>query len=168
MRVKVRCDYLTPKHMKSFIENNMNTRADPVLAAKWINGEFTPRFNREGKTVAESPISPDRFAQFLNRISDNTLSTTLTKQVFDIMWNSSLSVDEIIEQHGLTQLSNEHVIKDLVNEAIAANPTAVEEFRSGKEKALNALTGQVMKASKGKANPAQVQKLLREKLASSS
>ena len=62
--------------MKSFIEDNMNTRADPVLAAKWIIGEFTPRLKREGKTVAESPISPDRFAQFLNCISDNTLSTT--------------------------------------------------------------------------------------------
>ncbi|AXE30121.1 Asp-tRNA(Asn)/Glu-tRNA(Gln) amidotransferase GatCAB subunit B [Chromobacterium phragmitis] len=134
------------------------------LAANWINGEIAARLNRDGKDIADCPISAERLSGLIARIADNTLSSKLAKQVFDALWDSDLSADDIIERDGLKQVSDVGAIEKMVEEAIAANPKAVEEFRAGKEKALNALAGQVMKASKGKANPAQVQDILRQKL----
>ncbi|POA96791.1 Asp-tRNA(Asn)/Glu-tRNA(Gln) amidotransferase GatCAB subunit B [Chromobacterium sinusclupearum] len=135
------------------------------LAANWINGEIAARLNRDGKDIADCPISVERLSGLIARIADNTLSSKLAKQVFDALWDSDLSADAIIERDGLKQVSDVGAIEKMVEEAIASNPKAVEEFRAGKEKALNALAGQVMKASKGKANPAQVQDILRQKLA---
>ncbi|MCP1288675.1 Asp-tRNA(Asn)/Glu-tRNA(Gln) amidotransferase subunit GatB [Chromobacterium sp. S0633] len=135
------------------------------LAANWINGEIAARLNRDGKEIADCPISAERLVGLIARIADGTLSSKLAKQVFDALWDSELSADDIIERDGLKQVSDVGAIEKMVEEAIAANPKAVEEFRAGKEKALNALAGQVMKASKGKANPAQVQDILRQKLA---
>ena len=135
------------------------------LAANWINGEIAARLNRDGKDIVDCPISAERLSGLIARIADNTLSSKLAKQVFDALWDSELSADAIIERDGLKQVSDVGAIEKMVEEAIAANPKAVEEFRAGKEKALNALAGQVMKASKGKANPAQVQDILRQKLA---
>ncbi|AQR66032.1 aspartyl/glutamyl-tRNA amidotransferase subunit B [Aquaspirillum sp. LM1] len=135
------------------------------LVANWVNGEIAARLNREEKSIADCPLSAQRLAGLVVRIADNTLSNKLAKQVFDALWDSELDADAIIERDGLKQVSDSGAIEKLVDEAIAANPKAVEEFRAGKEKALNALAGQVMKASKGKANPAQVQEILRQKLA---
>nr|WP_199064884.1 Asp-tRNA(Asn)/Glu-tRNA(Gln) amidotransferase subunit GatB [Chromobacterium sp. ASV5] len=135
------------------------------LAANWINGEIAARLNRDGKDIADCPISVERLSGLIARIADNTLSSKLAKQVFEALWDSDLSADAIIERDGLKQVSDVGAIEKMVEEAIAANPKAVEEFRAGKEKALNALAGQVMKASRGKANPAQVQDILRQKLA---
>jgi len=134
------------------------------LVANWVNGEIAARLNREEKSIADCPLSAQRLAGLVVRIADNTLSNKLAKQVFDALWDSELDADAIIERDGLKQVSDSGAIEKLVDEAIAANPKAVEEFRAGKEKALNALAGQVMKASKGKANPAQVQEILRQKL----
>ncbi|WP_047236407.1 Asp-tRNA(Asn)/Glu-tRNA(Gln) amidotransferase subunit GatB [Chromobacterium subtsugae] len=134
------------------------------LAANWINGEIAARLNRDGKDIADCPISVARLSGLIVRIADNTLSSKLAKQVFEALWDSELSADDIIERDGLKQVSDVGAIEKMVEEAIVANPKAVEEFRAGKEKALNALAGQVMKASKGKANPAQVQDILRQKL----
>ncbi|WP_434631130.1 Asp-tRNA(Asn)/Glu-tRNA(Gln) amidotransferase subunit GatB [Chromobacterium sp. CV08] len=134
------------------------------LAANWINGEIAARLNRDGKDIADCPISVERLSGLIVRIADNTLSSKLAKQVFEALWDSDLSADAVIERDGLKQVSDVGAIEKMVEEAIAANPKAVEEFRAGKEKALNALAGQVMKASKGKANPAQVQDILRQKL----
>ena len=134
------------------------------LVANWVNGEIAARLNREEKAIADCPLSAQRLAGLVMRIADNTLSNKLAKQVFDALWDSELDADAIIERDGLKQVSDSGAIEKLVDEAIAANPKAVEEFRAGKEKALNALAGQVMKASKGKANPAQVQDILRQKL----
>ena len=134
------------------------------LVANWVNGEIAARLNREEKAIADCPLSAQRLAGLVVRIADNTLSNKLAKQVFDALWDSELDADAIIERDGLKQVSDSGAIEKLVDEAIAANPKAVEEFRAGKEKALNALAGQVMKASKGKANPAQVQEILRQKL----
>ncbi|WP_199053907.1 Asp-tRNA(Asn)/Glu-tRNA(Gln) amidotransferase subunit GatB [Aquitalea sp. ASV15] len=135
------------------------------LAANWVNGEIAARLNREGKDIDECPIAAERLTGLIQRIADNTLSSKLAKQVFDALWESDLSADAIIERDGLKQVSDVGAIEKMVEEAIAANPKAVEEYRAGKEKALNALAGQVMKASKGKANPAQVQDILKQKLA---
>jgi aspartyl-tRNA(Asn)/glutamyl-tRNA(Gln) amidotransferase subunit B len=135
------------------------------LIVNWINGEVAARLNREEKSIADCPLSAERLAGLVARVADNTLSNKLAKQVFEALWDSELSADAVIERDGLKQVSDVGAIEKLVEEALAANPKAVEEFRAGKEKALNALAGQVMKASKGKANPAQVQDILRQKLA---
>ena len=135
------------------------------LVANWVNGEVAARLNREEKSIADCPMSAERLAGLVARVADNTLSNKLAKQVFEALWDSELSADAVIERDGLKQVSDVGAIEKLVEEALAANPKAVEEFRAGKEKALNALAGQVMKASKGKANPAQVQDILRQKLA---
>ncbi|TDR76555.1 Asp-tRNA(Asn)/Glu-tRNA(Gln) amidotransferase subunit GatB [Paludibacterium purpuratum] len=134
------------------------------LVANWINGEIAARLNRDGGDIAACPIGPQRLAGLVMRIADATLSSKLAKQVFDAMWDCDLSADAIIERDGLKQVSDVGAIEKMVEDAIAANPKAVEEFRAGKEKALNALAGQVMKASKGKANPAQVLEILKNKL----
>ncbi|CUA83546.1 MULTISPECIES: Asp-tRNA(Asn)/Glu-tRNA(Gln) amidotransferase subunit GatB [Gulbenkiania] len=155
----------TSRATAMFFEAVASASGQGKLAANWVNGEIAARLNREGKDIAECPISAERLTGLIVRIADNTLSSKLAKQVFDALWESDLSADAIIERDGLKQVSDTGAIEKMVEEAIAANPKAVEEFRAGKEKALNALAGQVMKASKGKANPAQVQEILRNKLA---
>jgi len=148
-----------------YFEAVAQASAQGKLAANWINGDIAARLNRDGLDIAACPISAERLAGLIVRIADGTLSNKLAKQVFDALWESDLSADQVIERDGLKQVSDVGAIEKMVEEAIAANPKAVEEFRAGKEKALNALAGQVMKASKGKANPAQVQEILKQKLA---
>ena len=152
-------------HTARYFEAVAKLSGQGKLAANWIAGEIAARLNREEKTLADVPVSAERFSGLLVRIADNTLSNKLAKQVFDAMWDGELDADAIIERDGLKQVSDAGAIEKLVEDAIAANPRAVEEFRAGKEKALNALAGQVMKASRGKANPGQVQEILRQKLA---
>ena len=148
-----------------YFEAVAQASAQGKLAANWINGDIAARLNRDGLDIAACPISAERLAGLIVRIADGTLSNKLAKQVFDALWESDLTADQVIERDGLKQVSDVGAIEKMVEEAIAANPKAVEEFRAGKEKALNALAGQVMKASKGKANPAQVQEILKQKLA---
>lgn len=148
-----------------YFEATASASGQGKLAANWITGELAARLNREDMALAACPIAPEQLAGLLVRIADNTVSSKLARQVFDALWDSELSADAVIERDGLKQVSDAGAIEKLVDDAIAGNPKAVEEFRAGKEKALNALAGQVMKASKGKANPAQVQDILRQKLA---
>ncbi|HEX4858363.1 MAG TPA: Asp-tRNA(Asn)/Glu-tRNA(Gln) amidotransferase subunit GatB [Usitatibacteraceae bacterium] len=139
----------------------------PKLAATWMVGEFSAALNRAGIDWKNAPISADRFAKLLQRVQDNTISGKAAKDVFDFMWSDALQtdVDAIIAAKGLKQVSDSAAIEKLVDAAIAANPKAVEEYRAGKDKALNALFGQVMKASNKTANPGQVTELLKKKLA---
>ena len=130
-----------------------------------MNGELAASLNREEKTLAASPISAERLAGLVKKISDGTLSSKLAKKVFEALWESDLSAEAIIERDGLQQINDTGAIEKMIEEVLAANPKSVEEFKAGKEKALNALVGQVMKASRGKANPAQVQELMKAKLA---
>ncbi|MCL6264126.1 Asp-tRNA(Asn)/Glu-tRNA(Gln) amidotransferase subunit GatB [Craterilacuibacter sp. RT1T] len=153
------------RELAAYFEAVAQATGEGKLAANWVNGEIAARLNKEGLAIADCPISAARLSELVRRISDNTLSSKLAKQVFEALWTSELSVDAIIERDGLKQVSDAGAIEKMVDDALAANPKAVEEFRAGKEKALNALAGQVMKASKGKANPAQVQEILRQKLA---
>jgi len=105
-------------------------------------------------------------AGLILRIADNTISNNIAKKVFEALWNGEgVTADEIIEKQGLKQITDSGAIESLVDEVLAANPANVAEFKAGKEKAFNALVGQVMKAAKGKANPQQVNDLLRQKLA---
>jgi len=139
-------------------------KPDAKLAANWVMGDLSATLNKENLDVAASRISAAQLAGLLARIQDGTLSGKLAKQVFEAMWSGEGNADEIIETRGLKQVSDSGEIERIIDEVMAANAKSVEEFRSGKEKAFNALVGQVMKASKGKANPQQVNDLLRQKL----
>ena len=133
--------------------------------ANWIMGELAARLNREERDLADSPVSPAQLAGLVARIADNTISNSIGKKVFDALWNSEgTDADAIIEAQGLKQVTDASAIEPIIDEVLAANPKSVEEYRAGKEKAFNALVGQVMKASKGKASPAQVNELLKKKL----
>jgi aspartyl-tRNA(Asn)/glutamyl-tRNA(Gln) amidotransferase subunit B len=140
-------------------------KADAKLAANWVMGELSAALNKAELDLAASPIPADRLARLLGRLQDGTLSGKLAKQVFEAMWSEGGEPDAIIEAKGLKQMSDAGEVERIIDEVLAANPKSVEEFRSGKDKAFNALVGQVMKATKGKANPAQVNDLLRAKLA---
>jgi aspartyl-tRNA(Asn)/glutamyl-tRNA(Gln) amidotransferase subunit B len=134
------------------------------LAANWVMGDLSATLNKEALDISASRISAAQLASLLARIQDGTLSGKLAKQVFEAMWTEGGEADAIIEAKGLKQVSDSGAIEQIIDEVMAANAKSVEEFRSGKEKAFNALVGQVMKASKGKANPQQVNDLLRLKL----
>ena len=114
--------------------------------------------------ICDSPVSSLQLAQLLKRIQDNTISNNAAKQVFESLWANEGEVDAIIEAKGLKQDSDSGAIEAIIDEVLNANPLMVEEFKAGKEKAFNALVGQAMKASKGKANPAQVNEMLKKKL----
>ena len=134
--------------------------------ANWVMVDLTARLNKEGKELTDSPVSPVQLGELIARIADNTLSNNIAKKVFDALWNGEgRSADEIIEKQGLRQITDIGAIETLIDEVLAANAAMVAEFRAGKEKAFNALVGQAMKATKGKANPQQVNELLRRKLA---
>ncbi|MGE5668678.1 MAG: Asp-tRNA(Asn)/Glu-tRNA(Gln) amidotransferase subunit GatB [Betaproteobacteria bacterium] len=138
------------------------------LVANWVLGEFSAARNRGDVTVADAPVKPAQLAGLLRRIADETLSGKMARDVFDALWAGEASgenaADAIIERRGLRQISDAGAIEALADQVIAANPAIVAEFRAGKDKAFNSLVGQVMKASKGKANPAQVNEILRRRL----
>ena len=139
--------------------------AQAKQAANWIMGDLSARLNREGLDIDAAPVSPEQLGGLIARIADQTISNAIGKKVFDALWQGQgQSADEIIEAQGLKQITDTGAIEALVDEVIAANPGNVAEFKAGKEKALNALVGQIMKAAKGKANPQQVNDLLKQKL----
>jgi aspartyl-tRNA(Asn)/glutamyl-tRNA(Gln) amidotransferase subunit B len=122
------------------------------------------RLNREEKDIAAAPISPAQLAGLVARLADGTLSGKMAKEVFDALWGGEgQDADAIIEARGLKQISDSGALEKIIDEVLAANPKSVEEFRAGKEKAFNALVGQAMKATKGKANPQQVERTAAQK-----
>jgi len=134
--------------------------------ANWVMVDLAARLNKDGLEIASAPVTPSQLAGLIRRIADGTISNNIAKKVFEALWNGEgASADEIIERQGLRQITDSGAIEALVDEVLAANPGNVAEFRAGKEKAFNALVGQVMKAAKGKANPQQVNELLKKKLA---
>jgi aspartyl-tRNA(Asn)/glutamyl-tRNA(Gln) amidotransferase subunit B len=157
---------LTSNHIQAnWFEQAAKLSGHGKLVANWMLGELAAALNKAGIDISASPISVERLANLVSRIADNTLSNKLAKQVFETMWDSDLTADAIIERDGLKQMTDTGEIEKIIDEVLANNQKSVEEFKSGKEKAFNALVGQVMKASRGKANPQQVQSLLRSKLA---
>jgi len=137
--------------------------AKPV--ANWVMGELSAKLNETDLDASRSPVGPARLAGLLARVHDGTISGKIAKEVFDAMWAGEGDADAIIERRGLRQISDAGAIEAIVAEVLAAHPKQVEDYRAGKEKAFNSLVGQVMKATRGKANPAQVNALLRKKLA---
>lgn len=134
------------------------------LAANWVMGELSAALNRADLGIEQSPVSAAQLGALIDRIHDGTLSGKLARQVFEGLWEGAGEVDAIIEARGLRQISDSGELEKIIDEVLAANPKSVEEFRAGKDKAFNALVGQVMKASKGKANPAQVNERLKARL----
>lgn len=136
------------------------------LAANWVLGELSAALNRDEKTIDESPVKPAALAALIGRIIDGTISNKIARDVFAAMWagENGGAPDAIIEARGLKQISDTGAIAAMVDEVLAANPAIVAEYHAGKQKAFNSLVGQVMKTAKGKANPQQVNDLLKEKL----
>lgn len=139
--------------------------ATPKLVANWVMGEISKRLNASGAEIDAAPVGPELLAKLIARISDGTISNNAAKQVFEALWSGeSADVDAVIEAKGLKQVSDTGAIEAILDEVLAANTKSVEEYRAGKDKAFNALVGQAMKATKGKANPALVNELLKKKL----
>jgi aspartyl-tRNA(Asn)/glutamyl-tRNA(Gln) amidotransferase subunit B len=134
------------------------------MVANWVMGSVAAKLNEEGREISGSPVSPLQLAGLLKRIQDGTISGKIAKDVFAAMWAGEGEADAIIEKQGLKQVSDSGAIEKIVDEVLAVNATMVAEYKAGKEKAFNGLVGQCMKASKGKANPAQVNEILKQKL----
>ncbi|MDE2277211.1 MAG: Asp-tRNA(Asn)/Glu-tRNA(Gln) amidotransferase GatCAB subunit B, partial [Burkholderiales bacterium] len=140
--------------------------AQPRLAANWLMSQVSKRLNDSGLAIDAAPVRAPALAALIRRVADGTVSNNGARQVFDALWAApGGEVDALIESMGLRQLSDTGALEALVDGVIAAHPQSVAEFRAGKDRAFNALVGQVMKASAGKANPAQAGALLRQRLA---
>ncbi|HWP10787.1 MAG TPA: Asp-tRNA(Asn)/Glu-tRNA(Gln) amidotransferase subunit GatB [Ramlibacter sp.] len=153
------------KAMAAYFEAAARSSGQPKLASNWIMGELSRRINAGEGTLDEAPVTAAMLAALIARIADGTISNNAARQVFDTLWSGESSdVDAVIEAKGLKQMSDAGALEKIIDEVIAANADNVAQFKAGKDKAFNALVGQAMKASKGKANPAQVNELLRRKL----
>jgi aspartyl-tRNA(Asn)/glutamyl-tRNA(Gln) amidotransferase subunit B len=163
--------------MAAYFETAAKACGQPKLVSNWLMGEVSRRLNSgaaEGEPgMRQLPVPPAQLAALISRIADGTISNNAAKQVFDALWadaspgegvDAVARVDAIIEAKGLKQMNDTGALDAIIDEVLAANEKNVAEYRSGKEKAFNALVGQVMKASKGKANPAQVNESLKAKL----
>jgi aspartyl-tRNA(Asn)/glutamyl-tRNA(Gln) amidotransferase subunit B len=137
---------------------------EPKLAANWVMGELAAALNKEGLEIGASRIPASALAGLINRIRDNTISGKIAKEVFEAMWSSGRSADAIIEEKGLRQITDTSAIEKAIDEVMAKNPAQLAEYRAGKDKLFGFFVGQVMKATGGKANPAQLNELLKKKL----
>ncbi len=149
----------------AYYEAARDASKQPKLVANWLMGDVSKRLNAEAIAVDAAPVAPALLAALIVRIADGTLSNNGARQVFDALWRGEGSdVDALVEAKGLKQMSDAGALEAIVDEVLAAYPKSVDEYRAGKDKAFNALVGQVMKASKGKANPAQAGEILKRKL----
>ena len=150
--------------MAAYFEATAKACGQPKLASNWIMGEVSRRLNSGELAFAQLPVSSTQLAALIGRIADGTISNNAAKQVFDALWTDGDEVDAIIDAKGLRQMNDSSALEAIIDEVLAANAKNVEEFKAGNAKAFNALVGQAMKASKGKANPAQVNDMLKQKL----
>ena len=150
--------------MAEYYDTVTKTGADPKLAANWIMGDLSKNLHAEGIAIEQSPVDAKRLGEMISLIMKNTISGKIAKKVFKEMWKNSDSPEKIVKDKGLVQITDTKAIEGIVDEVIAKNEKAVADYKGGNKKAIGALVGQVMKASKGKANPQMVNKLLTEKL----
>jgi aspartyl-tRNA(Asn)/glutamyl-tRNA(Gln) amidotransferase subunit B len=137
------------------------TQAKAQLVANWVIGDLSGALNRDGLDIPDSKVSATELAALLTRIHDNTISGKIAKQVFEAMWDSDRTADEVIEAEGLKQITDSSAIEAAVDKVIAANPGQVAEYQAGKDKLIGFFVGQVMKETKGQANPGQVNQVLK-------
>jgi len=152
------------REMADFYEQTVKRCNEPKLSANWIMGDLLGAINKNGMELSQSPVTAELLGGMIKRITDNTISGKIAKQVFDAMWNGEGDADTVIEKQGLKQITDTGAIEKIIDEIIANNQDQVEQYRSGKDKVFGFFVGQVMKMSKGKANPQQVNQLLRDKL----
>ena len=152
------------KAVAAYFEATAKACGQAKLASNWIMGEVSRRLNAGELAIEQAPVSAAQLAALIGRISDNTISNNAARQVFEGLWHGEGEVDAIIEAKGLKQMNDTGELEKIIDEVLAANPKNVDEFKAGNAKALNGLVGPIMKASKGKANPAQVNALLMKKL----
>jgi aspartyl-tRNA(Asn)/glutamyl-tRNA(Gln) amidotransferase subunit B len=153
------------KDLADFFETVVNLTKQPKLSVNWVMGDFSAFLNKDNLSLDESPVSAEALAALLNRIIDNTISGRIAKEVFEAMWAKEGSADEIIDKKGLRQISDTSALEKAIEEVMAANPGQLADYRSGKDKLFGFFVGQVMKVTGGKANPAQVNDLLKKKMA---
>ena len=155
------------KAMAAYFETAAQTSGQAKLASNWIMGELSRRLNSgESADIAHAPVNAAQLGQLITRIADNTISNNAAKQVFDALWSGTgTDVDALIDSLGLKQMNDSGALEAIIDGVLATNADNIAQYRAGKDKAFNALVGQVMKASKGKANPGQVNELLKKKLA---
>jgi aspartyl-tRNA(Asn)/glutamyl-tRNA(Gln) amidotransferase subunit B len=147
-----------------FYEAVVAGKRDPKVAANWVTGEYFGALNRTGESLDSAPVDAAALGGLLDLIADKTISGRIAKEVFDLMWETGKAAAEIVEEKGLKQITDTGAIEGILDEIIAGAPAQVEQFKSGNEKVLGWFVGQAMKATQGKANPALVNQLLRQKL----
>lgn len=152
------------RELADYYEAVTRISGDAKLAANWVMVELTGALNRESRGLADSPVSAEMLGNMLRRITDGTISGKIAKVVFDAMWQGKGTADEIIEAKSLRQITDTDAIEKIVDQVIQNNPAQLEQYRAGKEKLLGFFVGQVMKETQGKANPQQVNDLLKHKL----
>ena len=156
--------------MSAYFETAAVGASEPLakLCANWITGTLSARLKEEGIDIVDSRVGPRQLRRLVDRIADGTISNKIARDVFDAIWSGEAkgeaAADAIIQARGLTQISDSAALEKIADEVIAANAQQVEDYRGGKEKAFNSLVGQVMKATRGKANPQQVTEILKRKL----
>ena len=152
------------KDLANFFEAVVKVSNSPKLSANWIMGELSAELNNENLSINESKITSNQLGQLILRIEDGTISGKIAKEIFEKLWSSDNEVDEIIQGEGLEQVTDDKEIESMINKVINNNPEQLEQYRSGKDRLFGFFVGQVMKASQGKANPKQVNDILRKKL----
>ncbi|HIL77718.1 MAG: Asp-tRNA(Asn)/Glu-tRNA(Gln) amidotransferase subunit GatB [Methyloprofundus sp.] len=153
------------KELANYFESLVKeSDCDAKICSNWVNGDLSGALNKQGLAISQSPVTYQRLAGLLKRINDNTISGKIAKQVFEAMWSSEDTADAIIEAQGLKQITDSGAIETIIDKIIADNPGQVEQYLSGKDKVFGFFVGQTMKASQGKANPGEVNKILQGKL----
>ncbi len=152
------------KDLANFFEAVVKVSNSPKLSANWIMGELSAELNNENLSINESKITSNQLGQLILRIEDGTISGKIAKEIFEKLWSSGNEVDEIIQGEGLEQVTDDKEIESMIDKVINSNPEQLEQYRSGKDRLFGFFVGQVMKASQGKANPKQVNDILRKKL----
>jgi aspartyl-tRNA(Asn)/glutamyl-tRNA(Gln) amidotransferase subunit B len=158
---------ISDRYLSEYFEAAIKDAPREVIrqSANWIAVSTNAKLNERGISITQAPVNPQQFRELIDRIADGTISGKSAKEVDDAMWAGEGTAGEIIERRGLKQISDSGALEAIVAQVIAANPKSVEEYRAGKDKAFNALVGQAMKATRGKGNPAQINEILKKKLA---
>ncbi|MCF6766121.1 Asp-tRNA(Asn)/Glu-tRNA(Gln) amidotransferase subunit GatB [Thiotrichales bacterium 19S3-7] len=155
---------VSSRALSDYFENVVAQTSDAKLSANWVMGDLAAMLNKENITIRETKVEATKLAQLINRIIDNTISGRIAKEVFEMMWDSGDTADKIIESKGLKQITDTSALEHMVDEIITNSPQQLEQYKSGKTKLFGYFVGQVMKASKGKANPQQINSILKDKL----
>jgi aspartyl-tRNA(Asn)/glutamyl-tRNA(Gln) amidotransferase subunit B len=158
---------ISDRNLSEYFEEAIEGASHEVIrqSANWIAVSTNAKLNERGISITQAPVNPRQFRELIDRVADGTISGKTAKEVDDAMWAGEGTAGEIIAKRGLNQISDSGALEAIVDQVLAANPKSVEEYRAGKEKAFNALVGQAMKATKGKGNPAQINEILKKKLA---